>query len=222
MKFCPSCAQAPSRGRFCTRCGKDLDADGPPAGSFPAGGKKASARMEPGPEPSTPGSRRALLGVAVILTALIAGAVTVAVLLGAFGEDGSSSTTRSAGTSPPRALAPPPRTASVSEEEQARRTVEAYLAAVTSGDGERACSLVTESTRRNIQAGGSSCAETIGGLSTGPSSTVIDAFRGATVENVRLNGDRGTADIKVKRLTQKTNLRKEDGEWLLDTTGLGG
>ena len=75
--------------------------------------------------------------------------------------------------------------------------------------------------KKNIERGGRSCAETIASLSSGPGKSVLEAFEDADVENVKLNGDRGTADIKVKGLTQKTNLRKEDGEWRLDTTGLG-
>lgn len=51
---------------------------------------------------------------------------------------------------------------------------------------------------------------------------MIETFKDADVENVQLNVDRGTADIKVNGLTRKSSLRKEDGEWKLDTTGVAG
>ena len=108
-----------------------------------------------------------------------------------------------------------------SEEDKAKSAVEDYLQAVTKGDGEKACSLVTEQTKKNIEKGGRKCAETISALNKGPGRAVLQTFKDAEVENVKVNGDRGTADIKVKQLTQKTNLRKEDGQWKLDSTGVG-
>lgn len=109
-----------------------------------------------------------------------------------------------------------------SEEDKAKSTVEDYLKAITDGDGEMACAKMTDSTKKNIERGGRSCAETISALGSGPAKSVIEAFKDADVDNVKLNGDRGMADIKVKGLTQKTNLRKEDGTWKLDTTGVAG
>jgi len=108
-----------------------------------------------------------------------------------------------------------------SEEDDAKSTVEDYLEAVTKGDGDKACSLVTAQTKKNIEKGGRKCGETISALNEGPGRQVLQQFKDAKVENVKINGDRGTADIKVKQLTQKTNLRKEDGEWKLDSTGVG-
>jgi hypothetical protein len=112
--------------------------------------------------------------------------------------------------------------ATQSEEDKAKMTVEEYLKAVTSGEGDTACEMVTEATKKNIERGGRSCAETISSLNMGPGKSVLEAFKDADIENIKLNGDRGTADIKVKGLTQKTNLRKEDGTWKLDTTGVAG
>ncbi|MGI8594072.1 MAG: hypothetical protein ACR2ML_06865 [Solirubrobacteraceae bacterium] len=109
-----------------------------------------------------------------------------------------------------------------SEEDKAKSTVEQYLKAVADGDGDVACQKVTESTKKNLERGGRSCAETISALSSGPGKSVLEAFKDADVENVKLDGDRGMADIKVKGLTQKTNLRKENGSWKLDTTGVAG
>jgi phage protein D len=108
-----------------------------------------------------------------------------------------------------------------SEEDKAKSTVEDYLAAVVKGDGDKACSLVTDQTKKNIERGGRKCAETISALNKGPGRQVLKAFDDAKVENVKVTGDRATADIKVKSLTQKTNLRKEDGKWKLDSTGVG-
>jgi len=108
-----------------------------------------------------------------------------------------------------------------SEEDKAKSTVEDYLEAVTKGDGDKACALVTAQTKKNIEKGGRKCGETISALNKGPGRQVLQAFKDAKVENVKVNGDRGTADIKVKQLSQKTNLRKEDGKWKLDSTGVG-
>jgi Domain of unknown function (DUF4878) len=108
-----------------------------------------------------------------------------------------------------------------SEEDKAKSAVEDYLAAVTKGDGDKACSLVTEQTKKNIERGGRKCGETISALNKGPGRQVLESFKDAKVENVKINGDRGTADIKVKSVTQKTQLRKEGGDWKLDSTGVG-
>jgi Domain of unknown function (DUF4878) len=108
-----------------------------------------------------------------------------------------------------------------SDSDKAKSTVEDYLAAVTKGDGDKACSLITDQTKKNIEKGGRKCGETISALNKGPGRQVLQAFKDAKVENVKVNGDRATADIKVKSLTQKTNLRKEDGKWKLDSTGVG-
>ena len=108
-----------------------------------------------------------------------------------------------------------------SDSDQAKSAVEDYLAAVTKGDGDKACSLITDQTKKNIEKGGRKCADTISALNKGPGRSVLQAFKDAKVENVKVNGDRATADIKVKSLTQKTNLRKEDGKWKLDSTGVG-
>jgi hypothetical protein len=108
-----------------------------------------------------------------------------------------------------------------SDKDKVKSTVEDYLAAVTKGDGNKACSLVTDQTKKNIERGGRKCPETISALNKGPGRQVLQAFKDAKVENVKVTGDRATADIKVKSLTQKTNLRKEGGNWKLDSTGVG-
>jgi hypothetical protein len=108
-----------------------------------------------------------------------------------------------------------------SDQDQAKSAVEDYLAAVTKGDGDKACSLITDQTKKNIERGGRKCGETISALNKGPGRSVLQAFKDAKVENVKVKGDRATADIKVKTLTQPTNLRKEGGKWKLDSTGVG-
>ncbi|MGI8511474.1 MAG: hypothetical protein ACR2NH_02490 [Solirubrobacteraceae bacterium] len=112
--------------------------------------------------------------------------------------------------------------ATQSEEDKAKATVEEYLKAVTDGDGDVACEKVTEATKKNIERGGRSCAETISSLSSGPAKAVLQAFKDADVNNVKLNGDRGTVDIKVTGMTRQTSLRKEDGKWKLDSTAVAG
>lgn len=236
--FCPSCGgRALSGARFCTHCGNDLGTEVPPAAAFPSvsreatGGKPTGGKPTGGKAPSPAGGgRRTLLGAALVVIVVLIGAVTILALSlgrddpssdrarGATTNDGARATSDTAPTARPAPQAGP-----LSDEEQAQRVVEEYLVAVTGGDGEAACSKVTDATKKNIERGGRPCAETISSLSSGPGESVLEAFEDADVENVKLNGDRGTADIRVNGLTQKTNLRKEDGEWRLDTTtGVGG
>ena len=108
-----------------------------------------------------------------------------------------------------------------SEEDKAKSAVEDYLKAVTKGDGDKACSLITEQTKKNIERGERKCGETVSALNKGPGRAVLKPYEDAKVENVKVNGDRATADIKVNDQTQKVNLRKEGGDWKLDSTGVG-
>lgn len=110
-----------------------------------------------------------------------------------------------------------------SDEEKAKSAVEDYLEAVSKGDGNKACSLVTDATKKKIeQSAKRSCPQTFSSLNQGPGKAVLQAFKQAKVDNVKVNGDTATADIKLKQLSQKTNLRKEDGDWKLESTGLAG
>ena len=108
-----------------------------------------------------------------------------------------------------------------SDEDKAKGAVEDYLAAVTDGDGDKACGLVTEQTRKNIERGGRSCPETISSLNKGPGKQILKAFENAKVEDVKVNGERATANIVVRGLKQPTQLRKEKGDWKLDSAGAG-
>lgn len=247
--FCSSCgAQALSKARFCSNCGSDLGAQAPPTTSFPSISHEAtSGKATGGKAPSHPAGsgRRALLGIGVVAIAALVGVVTVVALIPSHDNSSSDSARGTTSDGVPGATSegvagtssdgvpgatsdrvpgttPPPRTVTVSEEDQAKRTVEQYLAAVTRGDGEAACPLVTEQTRKNIERSGRSCADSTSSLNSGPSKAVIQAFKDADVENVKLNGDRGTADIKVSGMTRKSSLRKEGGKWKLESTGVAG
>ena len=110
-----------------------------------------------------------------------------------------------------------------SEEDKARATVEDYLEAISKGDGDKACDLVSSRTRKRIESSGTrTCPETFKSLNQGPGKAVLGAFKDAEVKDVKVNGDRATADIELRGLKRKTNLRKEDGDWKLDSTGVAG
>lgn len=109
-----------------------------------------------------------------------------------------------------------------SEEDKAKSTVEDYLKAVTDGDGGAACELVSARTKKRIERGGRSCATTISSLNTGSGKAVLQQFKKAEVENVKVNGDTATATIKVAGLSQPARLRKEGGDWKLDSSGAAG
>ncbi len=104
-----------------------------------------------------------------------------------------------------------------SEEDKAKSTVEDYLKAVTDGDGGAACELVSARTKKRIERGGRSCATTISSLDSGSGKAVLAQFKKAKVENVKVNGDTATASIRVAGLSQPAKLRKQGGDWKLDS-----
>lgn len=104
-----------------------------------------------------------------------------------------------------------------SEEDKAKATVEDYLKAVTDGDGDAACALVTPQTKARIERGGRSCATTISSLNTGTGKAVLAQFKKAEVKNVKVTGDTAIASIRVAGLSQPARLRKQGGDWKLDS-----
>lgn len=104
-----------------------------------------------------------------------------------------------------------------SEEDKAKATVEDYLKAVTDGDGDAACKLVTPQTKARIERGGRSCATTISSLNTGTGKAVLAQFKKAEVKNVKVTGDTAIASIRVAGLSQPARLRKQGGDWKLDS-----
>jgi hypothetical protein len=110
-----------------------------------------------------------------------------------------------------------------SEEDKAKSTVEDYLKAVTDGDGDSACKLVTDQTSKRIERGGRrTCAATISSLNTGSGKAVLEQFKKAKVDNVKVNGDTATATIKIANVSQPARLRKESGDWKLDSSSAAG
>src|SRR4051812_42736358 len=88
-----------------------------------------------------------------------------------------------------------------SDSDKAKSAVEDYLEAVTKGDGNKACSLMTEQTRKNIEKGGQKCPETIATLNKGAGRALLKPYEDAKVENIKVNGDRAKGDIKVQNQT---------------------
>jgi hypothetical protein len=106
-----------------------------------------------------------------------------------------------------------------SDEDKAKSTVEDYLKAVTDGNGDSACKLVTDQTRKRIERGGRrTCAATISSLNTGSGKAVLRQFKKAKVENVKVSGDTATASIRIAGLSQPAKLRKQGGDWKLDSS----
>lgn len=109
-----------------------------------------------------------------------------------------------------------------SEEDKAKSTVEGYLKAVGDGDGDAACKLFTAQTRARIERGGRSCATTISSLNSGSGKAVLAQLKKAKVENVKVNGDTATASIRIAGLSQPAKLRKQGGDWKLDSSSAAG
>jgi hypothetical protein len=109
-----------------------------------------------------------------------------------------------------------------SEEDKAKSSVQDYLSAVRDGDGNKACGLVTAATKKRIERSGRPCPDTISSLNQGAGKTLLTALKDAKVQNVKVNGDTGTAQIKLRGLTQTVSLHKEDGKWKLQSSAIAG
>jgi hypothetical protein len=110
---------------------------------------------------------------------------------------------------------------SAPDDEQVDRVVTGYAHAFGGGDGGRACEFLTEEARdafvRRVSSvvGTTDCGEAMTKLQGFAGPNVTGPFEDATVENVRVDGDRATADLVAGGHPEEVTLEKVDGEWLL-------
>jgi len=105
-------------------------------------------------------------------------------------------------------------------------TVTTWLTALSAGDGERACPLMTEAARAQLASHQRApvCAEAVRSLSAALGPVGLDQLRRVSVGPVTVNGSEAKATVPGGTLT----LRLRDGRWLIDDlattlrTGSGG
>lgn len=106
-----------------------------------------------------------------------------------------------------------------SDTDAAGETVTSYLKAFGAGDGEEACSRLTDETRRVIaprvakKLGGTNCPDAIRALRTRLSAPQADAFRKATATRVEVRGEAAEVRFRAGQARGVAKLRKAGDEW---------
>lgn len=109
-----------------------------------------------------------------------------------------------------------------SDEEQVRGLVGDYLSAFARNDGEKVCSLLTESAQKQIQRGaglirGKNCAETMTTLSKISTEAAPGSLKLFHAGKVVVDGNEAGVIIQPAAPGAKpTKLLKVDGKWLID------
>jgi hypothetical protein len=110
--------------------------------------------------------------------------------------------------------------------EAAGVVVTEFSRALGSGDGEKACGLLTSGARaafiKRVEtlAGTKDCATALTRVHDAAGAEVNEALSTATVSDVRVNGDSATAKLTAAGHATSVSLQKEDGDWKL--TGVPG
>jgi len=107
------------------------------------------------------------------------------------------------------------------DSEQVTRAVSDYAHAFGSGDGDKACALLTPGARDAFTSRVSSlvgtrdCAGAVDKLQTvaGPNGT--GPFQDATASGAKVEGDTATVTLKAGGASEQVKLEKRDGDWLL-------
>jgi hypothetical protein len=110
--------------------------------------------------------------------------------------------------------------------DDAKSAIKDYLNAFVSGDGAKACSLMTDQTRQQFVTQvkpitkTTDCAKAITALRTAAGPTVMNALKKTEIKDVKVNGNTATATLKSGSSASTTRLQKEGGQWKV--TGLPG
>jgi len=105
--------------------------------------------------------------------------------------------------------------------EQVTEVATDYAHAFGDGDGERACELLTPGAqdafveRVSSLVGTRDCPEAVSKLQAVAGPNVTGPFREATVDGVKVTGDKATARINAGGSSEQVTLEQRDGEWLL-------
>jgi hypothetical protein len=108
-----------------------------------------------------------------------------------------------------------------SEAKKVETAVIDWAHAFGAGDGDKACSLLTPGARDAFTkriatlVGTTDCAEAIKKLPAVAGPNVTGPFQDATVNSVRVSGDRATARLMAGSGNALVTLEKSDGDWLL-------
>jgi hypothetical protein len=106
-------------------------------------------------------------------------------------------------------------------EKEAGAAVTAYAHAFGSGDGDKACALLTPDARAafvkrvSSLVGTTDCAEAMAKLQTFAGPNVTGPFEDATVSDVKVDGDKATASLVAGGHTEEVTLELQSGDWLL-------
>jgi hypothetical protein len=124
----------------------------------------------------------------------------------------------------------------VSEPQQVEQVLHSYLHAQTHGDGQAACSLLTESAQHQLQTvvvqaakgllpSRPSCQDAVGMVHAVAGAKLMNALASAQITQVRVQGDSATAEITGGTVfgRQQVTLQRSDGTWkIAGVPGLGG
>lgn len=99
-------------------------------------------------------------------------------------------------------------------QEAAGDTITTWLAAVSAGDGPRACPLMTDEAQAQLTANlrGGDCAAAVRTLPSALGPAGVSRLRAVSLGPVTLDGTRASAVIGGGTVT----LRRRDGQWLID------
>lgn len=104
---------------------------------------------------------------------------------------------------------------------QVTRAATDYAHAFGAGDGTKACALLTPGARdafvKRVSSlvGTTDCVEAVAKLQAVAGANVTGPFQDATVNGVRVNGDRATARVVAAGHSEQVPLERRDGKWLL-------
>ena len=109
---------------------------------------------------------------------------------------------------------------------QIKQVVRSYLSALSSGDGQAACALLTaagQAKLENLIVSASnglvktrpSCADAVSLVSTVAGPTLMNALSGARIESIQVNGNQATAKVVDGGAfpAQQVTLEKSGGTW---------
>jgi uncharacterized protein DUF4878 len=97
--------------------------------------------------------------------------------------------------------------------------IKSYIGAFKDGDGEKACSLMTRSTRKQFVTRTKAltkttdCAAAIEAIRTQAGQPAMDALKKVKVSDVKVNGNTATARLSTGKNSSTATLKKEDGAW---------
>jgi hypothetical protein len=106
-------------------------------------------------------------------------------------------------------------------EKEAGAAVTSYAHAFGSGDGDKACGLLTPDARAAFVkrvaslVGTTDCAEAMAKLQTFAGPNVTGPFEDATVSDVKVDGEKATATLVAGGHSEQVTLELNGDEWLL-------